>query len=257
MRNKGFTLIELLVVIAIVAILLGILVPGLSMAKDVTRRMTCRNHLKQIGLTMKIYAEEYKGKLPLNQDGWWAWDVAFATTDLVIENGGDKRTFYCPSDKSKGPERPEVWQFSLIYGAPRPFYMVTEPTDIARRRQEFRVTGYFWLMDMENSNRPFQIQGVPARKWTRDFNDLRNAGSTELITDATLSSTPDPATATFVEVQGGSFSWHQTYDRTNHVNKKSQPIGGNICYADGHADWRRWEDMQLRTPSNWLPSHWW
>ena len=113
---RAFTLIELLVVIAIIALLLAILTPALTKAKESMRRVYCKNNLKQIGLTMHIYAEENDGWFPLNEAGWWAWDVSFYTTDLVINNGGSKKTFYCPSDPTKGPDKPELWQYSLIYG---------------------------------------------------------------------------------------------------------------------------------------------
>ena len=145
--KKAFTLIELLVVIAIIALLLAILVPSLGLAKEQARRIICKNHLKQIGLSLKIYAEENDGKLPLNEQGNWAWDVSFFTTDLVMDSGGSEKTFYCPSDATKGPDRPEVWQFSLIYGISPPKMMI-EPTTIDARKQEFRVTGYFWLLEM-------------------------------------------------------------------------------------------------------------
>lgn len=256
--RKGFTLIELLVVIAIIAMLLAIIAPALKAVKEQARKIYCKNNLKQIGLSMIIYAEEEDGKLPLNETGNWAWDVSFFTTDLIIDNGGSEYTFYCPSDPTKKPDRPELWQFSLIYGQAKPFRMVDEPQTITGRKQQFRVTGYYWLMDMQNGNRPFQIGGPGNKKWLRTFSDMKNTGNAEMVVDATISTdtSRDPTVNSFMEVPGGSYDWHGTYDRTNHVKDNIKPVGGNIGYADGHVAWRKFQDMFVRS-SAYRPVQWW
>ncbi len=63
-RARGFTLIELLVVIAIIGLLISILIPSLSRARQGAKLSTCKANLSGIGLAIIVYAEQYHEKIP-------------------------------------------------------------------------------------------------------------------------------------------------------------------------------------------------
>jgi prepilin-type N-terminal cleavage/methylation domain-containing protein/prepilin-type processing-associated H-X9-DG protein len=63
-KQRGFTLIELLVVIAIIAILASILFPVFARARENARRSACQSNLKQIGLGIMQYTQDYDEKMP-------------------------------------------------------------------------------------------------------------------------------------------------------------------------------------------------
>lgn len=70
MRQHGFTLIELLVVIAIIAILAAILFPVFSQVREKARQASCLSNLKQIGLGLLQYLQDYDESFPPHERNW-------------------------------------------------------------------------------------------------------------------------------------------------------------------------------------------
>ena len=61
--TRAFTLIELLVVIAIIALLMAILMPALSRAREQGKRAACMSNTKQMALAWNLYADDYDAKI--------------------------------------------------------------------------------------------------------------------------------------------------------------------------------------------------
>ena len=130
--RSGFTLIELLVVVAIIALLIGILLPSLSRAREQARRTVCASNLRSVGQAMHIYGNENNGYLPnvyfsgnkYNYTGFHRTDDPFPGYSgntrglwLLVRAGSvAPGSFVCPSVRNAAPDpaadMPGQWDFA-------------------------------------------------------------------------------------------------------------------------------------------------
>lgn len=107
-RNTGaFTLIELLVVIAIIAILAAILFPVFAQAREQARKITCLSNIKQCGLAVTMYEQDYDESVILSisssrPDGY---DVML-WQDLAQPYLKNKQVLFCPINTYQGQTFP-------------------------------------------------------------------------------------------------------------------------------------------------------
>lgn len=87
----AFTLIELLVVVSIIALLVSILLPAMSKARDQARIVTCASNQRQIVSASFSYSTDYQAAAPFRGTG--EWTLPHYPHDMVITNGGDLKNY--------------------------------------------------------------------------------------------------------------------------------------------------------------------
>lgn len=133
--ENGFTLIELLVVIAIIGLLLAVLMPALTLAKELGRRIVCCNNLRTMGLANTLYAQEHEGwyvpcmdrTLGQDRSDWYYWPenqdfrtlIGFKEMQSDNEGWHSPKEYQCPSDlvsRKTMIDEENGWNNYLSYG---------------------------------------------------------------------------------------------------------------------------------------------
>ncbi len=202
--RKGFTLIELLVVIAIIAILAAILFPVFARAREKARQTSCLSNVKELGLGMLMYVEDYDGMFPRTSYSESKIDppgIFWASSILpYVKN---YQVYVCPSDlRSPGTLHYNNWTFPI-----RPIYGYNERLGDKKLPEIRYPTSLVMLGDCAHD----VFMDCPGRvAWANSGDHVRYG-----------SGAPWP--------NGDPNYMQDKYSRHNG--------GENHCYADGHAKW--------------------
>lgn len=89
MKNKGFTLIELLVVVAIIALLVAIILPSLAQARAIAKETVCKSNLKQMGIGLQYYANDWRDYcMPLARGNYFWWGARVNDSGIPTSGTG-------------------------------------------------------------------------------------------------------------------------------------------------------------------------
>jgi prepilin-type N-terminal cleavage/methylation domain-containing protein/prepilin-type processing-associated H-X9-DG protein len=233
-RRKGFTLIELLVVIAIIAILMGILMPALARVREQGKRMACLSNLRQLTMAWIMYADENDDKLINGDSGEYGW-------------AGTNGPYWVRQDY--GSTQTEVQKEQAIKdGALYPYVRDVKSYKCPNVERKV-VDSYGWIsppvrtysiVDSMNCHEAFDNTAVKAIKRRMA---IKNAPFRAVFMD---DGGTCPSAMGGWTVYTSQWQWWDP-PPVRHGD------GTNFSFADGHADYHKWEDERTIEMGKRLP----
>lgn len=231
----GFTLIELLVVIAIIAVLAAILFPAFAQVREKARATACLSNLKQIGLGLMQYSQDYDEQLP---PAWIGYDpdpaksIAFPGKarwmDVIQPFVKSTEIFTCPDSNTKYVPVPNDKKVSDTDPATGQAY--------ANENGGYAMNvAYFWDA---NANPPTPIPDVSGKS-TRSLASLPDPSGTMYVFD--FKNNPTSFQCVWATING----WWPNPQIVNTVHPRTLGANGwlvelhqdrfNTLFCDGHA----------------------
>lgn len=249
MKEKGFTLIELLVVIAIIALLLGILLPGLRKVKEQAMAINCAANVHSLGLAYQGYASSNEDRIVFGfasaDPGDPSWASCPQKEDGTASGGGDVTL----ADRIRGIERGALYPYNEDSGAyhcpaDRRFVKGTSAGNAAMNK----IYRTYLLDDVlvgvtqdEAISKGYAIGGAPynLERWITRLSQIRSPGESYIFTEGSI-----PGFGNFFYEHGGFsfFPWNSDdySDTLGAYHAKSGIFG----FADGHAERYKWQHKE-------------
>jgi prepilin-type N-terminal cleavage/methylation domain-containing protein/prepilin-type processing-associated H-X9-DG protein len=226
--HPGFTLLELLISIALVAILLGVLLPLLSSARETSQRERCRDNLRRIGRAVELYLEDHDGCFPVLavESSWGYAGMRFSPVDgHAFPDARRPLTSYLPP--SAGPRDGE---HVLCCPADRNI-LRADGTRVMREPTVFRTLGTSYRANGELFRGHLDEDGVPVSWCTGDM----------VIAPSRMVVMGDPIWFELRERTGYEAAWHGDDDR------------GNLLFLDGSVKYMPIRPKSRPGPAVWAP----